>query len=120
MGSRGGGRPTGSEEHVEHVARVAHEGGAVLEQRVGPAGLAGRDAPGHGADVAPELHREVRVISDPDRSAASTTTVTWASPAMIRLRAGNDQLKGRNPGGISDTTQPDSTSRRVDPRLHAG
>jgi hypothetical protein len=32
------------------------------------------------------------VISDPERSAASTTTVRFASAAMIRLRAGNVHL----------------------------
>jgi hypothetical protein len=34
---------------------------------------------------------KVAVMSDPDGSAASTTTVIWPSAAMIRLRAGNAQ-----------------------------
>jgi hypothetical protein len=46
------------------------------------------------------------VISDPDRSAASTTIVACARPAMMRFRAGKFHLNARKPGGISEMTTP--------------
>ena len=52
------------------------------------------------------------VMSEPDRSCASTTTVAAASPAMIRFRAGNAHFMIPDPGGSSDTTQPSAVIRR--------
>ena len=47
------------------------------------------------------------MISEPERSAASTTTVTAASAAMIRLRSGKPPADtGAYPGGISEITAP--------------
>ena len=40
-------------------------------------------------------------MSDPERSVASTTIVSDARPAIVRLRAGKHQRKGLKPGGIS-------------------
>ena len=44
------------------------------------------------------------MISEPERAAASTTTVIPASAAMIRLRAGKVQRQGVAPGGSSEIT----------------
>ena len=60
------------------------------------------------------------MISDPDRVAASTTTVIVESAAMMRLRAGKHQRWPVKPGGISDTTAPASISRACSPRIRAG
>ena len=51
-------------------------------------------------------------MSDPERSAASTTMTIPASAAMVRLRAGNAHRKGVVPGGSSETTPPASMSVR--------
>ena len=50
------------------------------------------------------------VISDPDRGAASITTVPALIPAMIRLRYGKCRARGSVPGGISAMTSPRSYS----------
>ncbi len=60
------------------------------------------------------------VINDPERTAASTTTVIPASAAMIRLRAGNVHLQGVAPGGNSEITRPSSQIRRQSERWDAG
>ena len=60
------------------------------------------------------------VISDPDRSAASTTIVSEHSPAMMRLRAGKHQRCATLPGGISDITACVATSSRYRRRLLGG
>jgi hypothetical protein len=52
------------------------------------------------------------VMSEPERSCASTTTVAAASPAMIRFRAGNAHFMIPDPGGSSDTTQPSAVILR--------
>ena len=51
------------------------------------------------------------VISEPERSAASTTTVIPASAAITRFRAGNIQRKVGAPGGSSDSTRPSARIR---------
>ena len=51
------------------------------------------------------------VISAPDFSPASTTSVPSASPARMRLRAGNWLRRGGVPGGYSLTTTPASAMR---------
>ena len=58
----------------------------------------------------------VAVISEPERSRASTTTVIAPSAAMIRLRAGKVHRRGRVPGGSSPITGPLSTISLVEPR----
>ena len=60
------------------------------------------------------------VISAPERIAASTTRVPSASPATMRLRAGNCQARATVPGGYSLTTAPASAIRWQSPRLRAG
>jgi hypothetical protein len=62
--------------------------------------------PGIAPTVRPSSSANVAVISEPDFSVASTTTVISASAAMIRFRAGNIQRNGAAPHGISETTVP--------------
>ena len=52
------------------------------------------------------------MISEPERVAASTTTVIPVSAAMIRLRAGKVQRQGVAPGGSSEIARPSSQIRR--------
>ena len=52
------------------------------------------------------------MISEPDRAAASTTTVIPASAAITRLRAGKLQRQGVEPGGSSEITAPVSATCR--------
>ena len=67
--------------------------------------------PGTASTGRPSCAAKSAVVSEPDRSAASTTTVSAASAAMIRLRATKHQRNAANPGGSSETTHPRSTSR---------
>ena len=60
------------------------------------------------------------MISEPERAAASTTTVIPASAAMIRLRAGKVQRHGVDPGGSSESTAPLSQIRRHSERWAPG
>ena len=53
------------------------------------------------------------MISEPDRGAASTTTVPRLIPAMIRLRYGKWRALGSVPGGISASTSPRSAIARL-------
>ncbi len=62
--------------------------------------------PGTAATVRPSSAPRSAVVSDPERSVASTTTTTFASAAISRLRATNAQRWTPMPGGISDTTAP--------------
>ena len=59
------------------------------------------------------------MISEPDRGAASTTTVPLLMPAMIRLRRGKSRARGSSPGGRSADDQPDLHHPRL-PRLVLG
>ena len=96
---------------IERVGRVADDGGAVAQQCVGPRRAPRRDRARDGTDLAPDVDRDLAVISEPDRRAASTTIVMCASAAMMRLRAGKHQRSAANPGGSSPTTQPRSAIR---------
>ena len=120
--SRGGGavRAPRAEQHVEDVLGAADHVRAVVEERVRARRGRLRDAPGHGADVAAHARARRAVISDPDRSPPSTTTVSDASPAMIRLRTGKHHRRGANPGGSSDTTPPGLRQALVQPTLARG
>src|ERR671916_324775 len=60
--------------------------------------------PGTAATDLPRSRAKSVVIRLPLGSAASTTTVIRASPAMIRLRAGKLHLNGGVPGGSSERT----------------
>ena len=60
------------------------------------------------------------MISEPERCAASTTTVIPASAAITRLRAGKDQRQAPVPGGSSERTRPFSWIRRQSERCDAG
>ena len=62
--------------------------------------------PGTAATQRPRSRAKSLVIRLPLGSAASTTTVMRARPAMIRLRAGKLQRSGWVPGGSSDSTSP--------------
>ena len=57
------------------------------------------------------------VISEPDRSRASTTTVIRLSAAMIRLRAGKVQRRAVVPGGSSAITTPLLNDLLVETRM---
>ena len=46
------------------------------------------------------------VISEPDRSAASTTSKASLKPAMMRLRRGKKAGWGGVPGGYSESSRP--------------
>ena len=48
------------------------------------------------------------VMSEPERSAASTTTTPSDMPAMIRLRRGKSRARGSQPKAISETRAPPS------------
>ncbi len=61
------------------------------------------------------------VLSEPERQAASTTTVARANAAMSRLRSRNRTRLGTDPGGTSETTAPpDSTTERSSSTFPAG
>ena len=60
------------------------------------------------------------MISEPERAAASTTTVIPAIAAMIRFRAGNVQRQGVAPGGSSLISRPFSVIWRQRPRWATG
>ena len=68
--------------------------------------------PGTAPSMRPRSSATAAVISDPERSPASTTIVIALSPAMIRLRAGKPQRRLSLPGGSSDMAAPDATIRR--------
>jgi hypothetical protein len=53
------------------------------------------------------------VMSDPDRSPASITTVALASPEMTRFRCGNVLRSGRRSGGNSLTISPPADRSRA-------
>ena len=59
-------------------------------------------------------------MSEPERSVASTTIVSEARPAIVRLRAGKHQRNGLNPGGISEIAACVATIARYSPRLLGG
>ena len=59
-------------------------------------------------------------MSEPERSVASTTIVSDARPAIVRLRAGKHQRNGLKPGGISEIAACVRTSARCRLRLLAG
>ncbi len=67
--------------------------------------------PGTAATVRPRSRANSAVIRLPLGSAASTTTVMRASPAMIRFRAGKLQRCAPVPGGSSESTSPDLATR---------
>ena len=60
----------------------------------------------HDEDLSACRERQRAVISAPECLAASTTTTTRASPAMIRLRRGNDQRPTGIPSPCSPAMQP--------------
>ncbi len=60
------------------------------------------------------------MVSEPERSVASTTTTTCASAAINRLRATNAQRWMPKPGGSSDTTAPAARTAECSWRLEAG
>ncbi len=62
----------------------------------------------------------VAVLSAPDRSAASTTTVPEVIAAISRLRMRNARRVGAAPGGASDTSNPSSAIRSSSAALPRG
>ena len=76
--------------------------------------------PGTAATQRPRSFAKSAVIRLPLGSAASTTRMSRASPAMIRLRAGKLQRYGSVPGGSSDSTSPRSHTRWCSPRCRRG
>ena len=76
--------------------------------------------PGTAATVRPRSVARSAVMSEPERVAASTTTVSVERAAMMRLRAGKHQRWPPKPGGISETTAPCSIRRACRWRMRAG
>jgi hypothetical protein len=76
--------------------------------------------PGTAPTGRPSCCAKSAVVSEPERSVASTTTVRAARPAISRLRATKHQRKAVKPGGSSETTQPRATSCAWSRRCEAG
>ena len=87
---------------------------------LGPAEAREVTGPGTAPRSRPRSAARSAVISEPERAAASTTTVIPASAAMIRLRAGKVQRQGAAPGGNSEMTRPCSQICRQSERCAAG
>ena len=96
--------PSASSTSAAHVAGVAPRRRSAFV----PALSALVISPGTASTSRPSSSAKSAVISAPDRSRASTTTVARASPAMIRFRAGKRQGAGSTPGSYSETTRPPS------------
>ena len=60
------------------------------------------------------------VMSDPDLSAPSTTTVPAHSPAMIRLRRGKWRACGLVPNAVSAMTSPSAAMRPCNSAFSGG
>ena len=60
------------------------------------------------------------VISEPDRRAASTTTVARLRPEMMRLRRGKSRPRGSHSIGISETTSAAFGDFLDEPRMFGG
>ena len=67
--------------------------------------------PGTASTGRPSSRPKSAVISAPERRPASITATAWASPATIRLRAGNRHGAGGVPGQYSETSIPDAAMR---------
>ncbi len=87
---------------------------------MGPADIREVAGPGTAPRSRPRSAARSVVINEPERSAASTTTVIPASAAMIRLRAGKVQRQALAPGGSSERTSPLSPIRFQSDRWAAG
>src|SRR3546814_16520511 len=68
--------------------------------------------PGTANTLRPWSRARRAVISEPERRAASTTTVATASPAMMWLRDRKFRVSGVVPTGISATTVAASATQR--------
>ena len=77
-------------------------------------------SPGTTITSRPSSRAKSAVISAPDRSRASTTTVAAHRPAMIRFRAGNRHGAGSTPRSYSDTIKPVSAIPPASSRCAAG
>ena len=60
------------------------------------------------------------VMSEPERRAASTTTVPSARPETMRLRLGKSRPRGSQLSGISETTTPFSVISSINGACSAG
>ena len=69
-----------------------------------------KGAPGTAITVTPRFNASSTVIMEPPVSRDSTTTNTSLSAARIRLRKGNRNASGAQPGGDSDNTTPCSAT----------
>ena len=112
----------------------SHPGPASRQARPRPRGRgrrrppAGRSAPpdprGDRAGTAPRSRprsaASPAVSREPERAAASITTVIPASAAITRLRAGKAQRQAPVPGSSSERTRPRSWTRRQSERCAAG
>ena len=77
-------------------------------------------SPGTTITSRPSSRAKSAVISAPERSRASTTTVAVQRPAMIRFLAGKRQGAGSTPSSYSDTIRPPAAIRRASSRCAAG
>ena len=73
-------------DRLDHVGGILHQGGAVADKLVAALRARVERRSGHRHHLASRLRGSRAVISEPDRGAASTTTVPALMPAMIRLR----------------------------------
>ena len=76
--------------------------------------------PGTAATQRPRSLANSAVMRLPLGSAASTTSVIRASPAMMRLRAGKLHRYGSVPGGSSESTSPSARTRSCRERWRRG
>ena len=115
-GSTVGSIPYASSTSAAAVTGVAPSRSSAFD----PAETAEVISPGTTITSRPSSSAKSAVISAPERSRASTTTVAAQRPAMIRFRAGNRQGAGSIPGSYSETISPRSTIRPARSRCAAG
>ena len=73
---------------VQQIAGGGEEGGAIFDEFVGPFGAGIERGAGNREDVAALFPASLAVIKDPERAAASTTTMARLIPEIMRLRRG--------------------------------
>src|SRR5438067_5040633 len=100
-------------KRLEDVGDSSQRGRPEAEKGVRPGGERRCDLAGDCEDLSAGLQREVGGDQRAASLPASTMTEAAASPAMIRLRAGNRHGAGSTPGAYSETTSPCSQIPRA-------
>src|SRR5690606_34216036 len=102
-------------------ASVTHTAAPSRRSRWHPADAIDVTGPGTAPTGRESSAARTAVLSDPERHAASTTTVAPATAAIRRLRSRNRTRLGTEPGGTSETTAPpDPTTSRSSSVFPAG